>query len=73
MIQVFHETDPTKIPWGKAGADYIAECTGVFLTEEKGELHMKGGAKKVVLSAPPKDSAPIFVMGVNNDKYNSTN
>jgi glyceraldehyde 3-phosphate dehydrogenase len=39
LVRVFHETDPTKIPWGKAGADYIAECTGVFLNEEKGALH----------------------------------
>lgn len=68
-IKVYAETDPTKIKWSEAGADYICESTGVFLTKEKGEFHLKGGAKKVVLSAPPKDDVPIFVMGVNNTEY----
>ena len=71
FIKVYHETDPSKIGWGKVGADYVCESTGVFLTKEKGALHIAGGAKKVVLSAPPKDDAPIFVMGVNNDLYTS--
>ena len=70
-VHVFGEKDPTAIPWGKAGADYIAECTGVFLDKEKGALHLKAGAKKTILSAPPKDDAPIFVFGVNNEVYNS--
>ena len=70
-VHVFGEKDPTAIPWGKAGADYIAECTGVFLDKEKGGLHLKAGAKKTILSAPPKDDAPIFVFGVNNEVYNS--
>lgn len=70
-IRVFSETDPTKIQWGSVGADYIAECTGVFTTVEKAGLHTQGGAKKAIISAPPKDSAPIFVMGVNHDKYTS--
>jgi len=69
LVRVFHETDPTKIPWGSVGADYIAEATGVFLTKESGAAHIAGGAKKVVLSAPPKDDAPIFVVGVNNQGY----
>ena len=69
FVKVFHETDPTKIGWGSVGADYVCESTGVFLTTEKGELHMKGGAKKVVLSAPPKDASPIFVVGVNHEGY----
>merc|ERR1712023_310512 len=47
----------------------FCESTGVFLTKEKGDLHIQGGAKKVVLSAPPKDDAPIFVVGVNHDNY----
>ena len=68
---MFSETDPTKIQWGSVGADYIAECTGVFTTIEKAGLHTQGGAKKAIISAPPKDSAPIFVMGVNHDKYTS--
>jgi len=70
FIKVFHETDPTKIKWGDVGAEYIAEATGVFLSNEKGSQHLKGGAKKVVLSAPPKDQSPIFVMGVNHKEYN---
>eukprot|EP00355_Strombidium_rassoulzadegani_P001789 CAMPEP_0168607816 /NCGR_PEP_ID=MMETSP0449_2-20121227/268_1 /TAXON_ID=1082188 /ORGANISM="Strombidium rassoulzadegani, Strain ras09" /LENGTH=339 /DNA_ID=CAMNT_0008647705 /DNA_START=67 /DNA_END=1086 /DNA_ORIENTATION=- len=71
FVKVFHETDPTKIGWGSAGADYVCESTGVFLTQEKGDLHLKGGAKKVVLSAPPKDNVPIFVVGVNHEGYKS--
>ena len=71
LVRVFHETDPTKIQWGSAGAEYIAESTGVFLTTEKASSHLQGGAKKVVLSAPPKDDTPIIVMGVNHDTYNS--
>ena len=69
MVKVYHETDPTKIAWGTAGADYVCESTGVFLSQDKGDLHIKGGAKKVVLSAPPKDNVPIFVVGVNHNKY----
>jgi glyceraldehyde 3-phosphate dehydrogenase len=69
LVKVFNETDPTKIGWGSVGADYVCESTGVFLTQEKGDLHVKGGAKKVVLSAPPKDNVPIFVVGVNHELY----
>jgi len=71
LIRVFHETDPAKIPWGDVGADYIAECTGIFLDEAKASAHIKGGAKRVVLSAPPKDNSPLFVMGVNHEGYKS--
>ena len=71
-IDVFQETDPSKIPWGKVGADYIAECTGVFMDAEKVGAHLQAGAKKAIISAPPKDSSPIFVMGVNNQKYDSS-
>jgi len=69
FVRVTHETDPTKIGWNEVGADYVCESTGVFLSEDKGGAHITGGAKKVVLSAPPKDSSPIFVVGVNDDLY----
>jgi glyceraldehyde 3-phosphate dehydrogenase len=68
-IQVFHEKDPASIPWGKAGSDIICESTGVFLSSDKAQLHIKGGAKKVILSAPPKDETPMFVVGVNHTTY----
>eukprot|EP00928_Gymnodinium_smaydae_P084639 TRINITY_DN6791_c0_g2_i2.p1 TRINITY_DN6791_c0_g2~~TRINITY_DN6791_c0_g2_i2.p1 ORF type:complete len:513 (+),score=140.94 TRINITY_DN6791_c0_g2_i2:91-1539(+) len=68
-IAVFHEKDPASIPWGKSGAKYICESTGVFTAMEKASLHLKGGAKKVIISAPPKDDVPIYVMGVNHTDY----
>jgi len=71
-ICVFHEKDPASIPWGDAGANYVCESTGVFTAQEKAELHIKGGAKKVIISAPPKDAVPIYVMGVNHTEYKPT-
>jgi len=68
-IQVFHEKDPSSIPWGAAGADYVCESTGIFCEEAKAKLHCGGGCKKVIISAPPKDAVPMYVMGVNNTKY----
>merc|ERR1712240_44625 len=67
-ITVFNERDPTAIKWADAGAEYIVESTGCFTSTEKATMHMSGGAKKVIISAPSPD-APMFVMGVNHEKY----
>lgn len=67
-IKVFGEKDPASIPWGKAGVDYVIESTGVFTTTEGAQKHIDGGAKKVVITAPSSD-APMFVVGVNEQKY----
>merc|ERR1712066_551294 len=71
-ISVFHEKDPAAIGWGATGAEYVCESTGVFTAQEKAELHLKGGAKKVIISAPPKDSVPIYVVGVNHLDYKAS-
>ena len=60
--------DPKEIPWGADGAEYVVESTGIFLSLEKADAHLQAGAKKVVVSAPSPD-APMFVMGVNESKY----
>jgi len=71
-VRVFHEKDPAAIGWGETGSEYICESTGVFTQKEKAELHIKGGAKKVIISAPPKDAVPIYVMGVNHKQYQTS-
>ena len=68
-VSFFAEMDPKNIPWGKVGAEYVVESTGLFLTKEKAQAHIDAGAKKVVMSAPSKDDTPMFVMGVNNTAY----
>ncbi|MBQ9412131.1 MAG: type I glyceraldehyde-3-phosphate dehydrogenase, partial [Oscillospiraceae bacterium] len=70
-IPVFAKRDPAEIPWGEIGAEYVIESTGLFLTKEKAQGHIKAGAKKVIMSAPSKDDTPMFVMGVNEDTYTS--
>merc|ERR1712217_539897 len=71
-IRVFHEKEPGQIGWGASGAEYVCESTGVFTAQEKAELHIAGGCKKVIISAPPKDDVPIYVVGVNHKDYKSS-
>jgi len=71
-IHVFHSKDPTQIPWGACGANYVCESTGVFTEKAKAELHIQGGCKKVIISAPPKDAVPIYVVGVNHTDYKTS-
>ena len=71
-IKVFAEMKASDINWASCGAEYIAEATGINLTTESAAAHFNGGAKKIVITAPAKDSTPMFVMGVNNKKYDSS-
>jgi glyceraldehyde 3-phosphate dehydrogenase len=61
--------DPAAAAWGELGVDVVIESTGIFLTGEKAQGHLRAGARKVILSAPPKDDTPIYVYGVNTDRY----
>ena len=68
-VRVLDERDASKLEWGSAGADYICECTGAFTTTPKAAAHLANGARKVIITAPPKDDTPMFVVGVNADAY----
>lgn len=69
QIRISSEKDPTKLDWGSLDVDYVIESTGLFLTEELANGHIKAGAKNVVISAPTKDKTPMFVYGVNHKEY----
>ncbi|MBR2483160.1 MAG: type I glyceraldehyde-3-phosphate dehydrogenase [Oscillospiraceae bacterium] len=68
-VRVYAEKDPANLPWGELNVDFVVESTGLFLTKEKAEAHLKAGAKRVVMSAPSKDATPMFVVGVNENTY----
>ena len=68
-IRVTAERNPADLKWGEIGVDYVIESTGLFLSKESAKGHIEAGAKKVVMSAPPKDNTPMFVMGVNHTDY----
>ena len=72
VIKFYSETDPAKLPWGELAVDVVLECTGVFVTREKSQAHLKAGAKRVVISAPAKDDqTPTFVIGVNEKELSA--
>lgn len=68
-IRVTAEKDPANLKWDEVGAEYVVESTGLFLTKEKAEAHIKAGARRVIMSAPSKDDTPMFVYGVNHTAY----
>jgi glyceraldehyde 3-phosphate dehydrogenase len=68
-IRVTAAEDPAAAAWGEAGADVVIESTGLFLTRQRCEGHLRAGARRVIVSAPPRDDTPVFVAGVNTDRY----
>lgn len=68
-IKYFSEKDPSNLPWGQLGVDVVLDCTGIFLDQEGAKKHIDAGAKKVVMSAPPKDDTPVYLLGVNEHEY----
>ncbi len=69
-VHVFSEKDPSKLPWKDLNIDYVIESTGLFTELEKAQMHLAGGAKRVIISAPAKGGVPTYVLGVNHEKYN---
>jgi glyceraldehyde 3-phosphate dehydrogenase len=68
-VKMLSDKDPNNLNFGELGAEVVLECTGVFLTKEKAQVHLKDGVRKVVFSAPAKDDTDTFVIGVNNEEY----
>src|SRR5690606_20821310 len=68
-IRLTQERDPANLKWGEVGADVVIESTGLFLTKETAQKHIDAGARQVMMSAPSKDDTPMFVFGVNDEKY----
>ena len=68
-IRLTAEREPSNLKWNEVGAEVVVESTGLFLTDEKSRQHIAAGAKKVIMSAPSKDDTPMFVFGVNHEKY----
>jgi len=71
-VRIYHEKNPASLPWGACGADYVCESTGVFTLRNDASLHIQGGCKKVIISAPPKDDVPMYVIGVNHKDYQTS-
>ena len=72
-VRVFSDREPKNLDFANYGAEIVLECTGVFLTRDKAQIHIDNGIKKVIFSAPAKDDTPTFVLGVNEEKYNGEN
>jgi len=70
-IKYLSEPDPLKLPWGELGVEIVLECTGVFEDRESAGKHLEAGAKKVILSAPPKGDIPVYLLGINESEYDS--
>lgn len=68
-VKYFSEKDPANLPWGELGVDVVLDCTGIFLDQASAQKHIDAGAKKVVMSAPPKDDTPVYLLGVNAHEY----